>query len=138
MDLQAEIAVLRAELEALRQQFADAQSAAGDGFGPDFGLPITPSGGGDVQGAFAVVDGKITNRHYMVARTVYSMSGTDPDAEDGTWYLVVQHASPGSATLTTSPSGITGDTLTVIPLYAIYNGEIRDDYRGMPFVMIRE
>ena len=95
-------------------------------------------GGGDGGGAFAVVDGKITNRHYMVARTVHTMSGDDPDADDGTWYLVVPHASPGSATLTTSPSGVTGDTQTVIPLYTIYNGEITDDYRGMPLVMIRE
>ena len=95
-------------------------------------------GGGDGGGAFAVVDGKITNRHYMVARTVHTMSGDDPDADDGTWYLVVQHATPETATLTRSPSGLTNDTQTVIPLFTISNGEIADDYRGMPFVMIRE
>ena len=136
MDQQAEMALLRAEIEALRAQIADVRADCGGGFGPDMGLPLTPVGG-DPQGAFAVVDGKITNRHYMVARTVHTVSGNDPDAEDGTWYLVVQHSS-GSATLTTSPSGMTGDTQTLIPLFTISNGKITADYRGMPLVMIRE
>lgn len=137
-----EFAALRAEVEGLKaqmQSLAQAQvDGGGDGFGPDFGLPITPSGGGDSQGAFAVVDGKITNRHYMVARAVHTVSGNDPDAEDGSWYLVVPHANPGSATLTTSPSGMPGDTQTLIPLFTINNGKITADYRGMPLVMIRE
>ena len=137
MDQQAEMALLRAEIEALRAQIADVRADCGGGFGPDMGLPLTPVGG-DSQGAFAVVDGKITNRHYMVARTVHTVSGNDPDAEDGTWFLVVQHSAPSSATLTTSPSGMTGDTQTLIPLFTIVNGKITADYRGMPLVMIRE
>ena len=136
-DTTAEIAALRAEIAQLRMEMLQAQSGdMAGGEGMDNGLPLVPIGG-DVQGAFAVVDGKITNRFYMVARTVHSVSGNDPDAEDGTWYLVVQHSS-GSATLTRNPSGYTDDTQTVIPLFVITNGEITVDYRGMPIVMIRE
>lgn len=137
-DMTAEIAALRSEIAQLRMEMLQAQSGdMAGGEGMDNGLPLVPIGG-DVQGAFAVVDGKITNRHYMVARTVYNVSGNDPDATNGTWYLVVPHVAPSSATLTTSPSGITNDTQTVIPLFTISNGEISDDYRGMPIVMIRE
>ena len=131
MDQQAEMALLRAEIEALRAQIADVRADCGGGFGPDMGLPLTPVGG-DSQGAFAVVDGKITNRYYMAARRWY------PDAEDGMWFLVVQHSAPGSATLTTDTDGMTDDTKTVIPLFNIVNGKVTADYRGMPLVMIRE
>lgn len=142
--LRGEIAALRAEIAQVAQAvtiLADDQAvSASDGGDEDSWQDVVPviGGGGEAQGAFAVVDGKITNRHYMVARTVHNMSGNDPDAEDGTWYLVVPHASPGSATLTRNPSGYTDDTQTVIPLFTIVNGKITADYRGMPLVMIRE
>lgn len=135
--LAGQVAQLRSKVEELEGLLEEARGDTMD----DVFLHMKNGpviGGGDVQGAFAVVDGKITNRHYMVARTVYNMSGSDPDATNGTWYLVVPHAATSSATLTTSPSGITNDTQTVIPLFTIYNGEIIDDYRGMPIVMIRE
>lgn len=132
-----QVARLENRLDAL--EASQGEEAQGDTIDDLFlRMETGGSGGGDGGGAFAVVDGKITNRHYMVARTVYTVSGNDPDATNGTWYLVVPHAAPSSATLTTSPSGITNDTQTVIPLFTISNGEISDDYRGMPIVMIRE
>ena len=135
--LAGQVAQLRSKVEELEGLLEEARGDTMD----DVFLHIKNGpviGGGDSQGAFAVVDGKITNRHYMVARTVHTVSGNDPDAEDGTWYLVVPHANPGSATLTTSPSGMPGDTQTLIPLFTIYNRKITADYRGMPLVMIRE
>jgi len=134
--LAMQLAQLRNKVEALE---ASQDGVEGDSI-DDLFLRMEPGGGGggDGGGAFAVVDGKITNRYYMVARTVHSVSGNDPDAEDGTWFLVVQHSAPSSATLTTSPSGMTGDTQTLIPLFTIVNGKITADYRGMPLVMIRE
>ena len=134
MDPQAEIAMLRAELEALRAQVVDLQSAGGDGFGPDMGLPLTPLGG--EQGAFRWEGDKITHCNFQFGRTVLSL-GVVQASGDGTYWLKVPHDTPAAASVVTTQE--TSDlTKTVVPLFRVDDGEIAEDYRGMPVIPVRE
>ena len=128
--------MLRAELEALRAQVMDAQSAGGDGFGPDMGLPLTPLGG-DSQGAFRFEGDKITHCNFYAAHQVIELADVTIPANqaNGTWYLNVPHNNLSGATVSKT-FGANDDDNTRIPLFEISNGEVTKDYRGMPFVPI--
>ena len=138
MDLQAEIALLRAEVESLKAQCQMAGDAARVGFGPDMGLPIAPVGGGAPQGAFRWEDGKITNCYFMFGREVYSLEDVANATAEGTWSLVIPHATPTQASVVRNTSEYTNLTKTVVPLFRVVNGEVTQDWRGMPVVPVRE
>lgn len=148
-----DIGALKAEIAALSEQLTQLASAVyliagenggevSEGISDDHDMfqdvvPVLGGGGGKSYGAFRIKDGKIVDKFYMVSRGVYSVSG-EYNATAGTWSLVVPHNSFGNAYLTTQ-GGITDDVQTVIPLYTLNDsGEIVQDYRGMPFVMLRE
>ena len=94
-------------------------------------------GGGDDAGAFRFEGDKITHCNFYAAHAVHHLADVtvgEGDA-DGTWYLNVPHASPGSATVSKS-AGDNDDDHTAIKLFTIRDGVVVDDCRGMPFVPI--
>ena len=134
---EAEIATLRAEVESLKtlvQQLV--AGGGGDGFGPDFGLPITPFGG-DGGGAFRLEGDKITHCNFYAAHQVWTLEDVEIEegGADGTWYLNVDHNDLQAATVSTT-AGANDDDHTAIPLFTVSGGAITKDYRGMPFVPI--
>lgn len=138
MEVEAEIASLRAELESLKRQFTVAEGAAKGGFGPDMGQPIVPIGGGADYGAFRWEEGKITNCRFMFGRAVYVIADVQDATADGTWSLLIPHATPGQASVLLNASQVTGLTQTVVPLFTVSDGEVTADWRGMPVVPVRE
>ena len=137
MEVEAELAALRADVESLKSQLVVAGDQARDGFGPDVGLPITPIGGGGAYGAFRWEGGKITHCNFYAAHAVVELQDVDVEEgqEDGTWYLNVPHANPQSATVSKT-AGENDDDHTAVKLFTIENGEVKKDYRGMPFIPI--
>lgn len=137
MGLQAEIALLRAEMESLRAAVMSAGEKGRQGFGPDIGAPIVPVGGGDPQGTFRWEGDKITHCNFYAAHRVFPMPNVTVAAgqSDGTWYLNVPHGNPVAATVSKT-QGPNDDDNTCIPLFMVQDGEIVADYRGMPFVPI--
>ena len=134
MDLEAEIAALRAEVETLKAGLSEARSSDPGGFGPDMGLPLTPLGG--EQGAFRWEGDKITHCNFQFGREVHSI-GYVQASGDGTYWLKVPHDTPARASVVTTQE--TSDlTKTVIPLFRVEDGEIAEDYRGMPVIPVRE
>lgn len=138
MEMEAEIAALRAELESLKSQVIVAEGEAKGGFGPVMGPPIVPIGGGADYGAFRWEDGKITNCRFMFGREVISLDDVQDATADGTWYLVIPHATPAQASVVRNTNESTGLTQTVIPLMTVSDGEVTADWRGMPVVPVRE
>lgn len=138
MEVEAEIAALRAEVESLKSQLVVASDQARDGFGPDVGLPITPIGGGGAYGAFRWEDGKITNCRFMFGRSVIHLDDVQDATADGRWSLLIPHAAPQNASVLLNASQSTDLTQTVVPLFQVSNGEIVADWRGMPVVPVRE
>ena len=140
MDPQADIAMLRAEVEGLKalvQSLSEAGGAAGKGFGPDVGLPITPIGGAD-YGAFRWDGEKIANCKFSFGRQVYGLQDVENATADGTWSLVIPHATPAQATVLLNTDQVTGLTQTVVPLFRVSAGAVVEDWRGMPTVPVRE
>lgn len=138
MEVEAEIATLRAELESLKSQVIVAEGEAKGGFGPVMGPPIVPIGGGADYGAFRWEDGKITNCRFMFGRAVYGIADVQDATADGTWSLLIPHGAPAQASVLLNASQTTGLTQTVVPLFQVSNGEIVADWRGMPVVPVRE
>ena len=139
MEADGEIAALRAEVESLKtlvQELAAAGAGGGEGFGPDFGLPITPLGG-DSQGAFRWEGDKITHCNFYAAHRIVELQDVPigQGGADGTWYLNVNHNNLDNATVEKT-AGQNDDNHTSIKLFTIANGAIKKDYRGMPFVPI--
>lgn len=138
MEADGEIAALRAEVESLKtlvQELAAAGAGGGEGFGPDFGLPITPLGG-DSQGAFRWEGDKITHCNFQFGRAFHHLSDVQASG-DGTYYLKVPHDYPSHASIITT-NEFSDLTKTVIKLFQVSGGEIIDDYRGMPVIPVRE
>lgn len=133
--------MLRAEVEGLKalvQSLSEAGGAAGNGFGPDMGLPITPLGG-ETQGAFRWEGDKITQCHFYAAHGIHTLADVTVGAgeSDGTWYLNVSHPASGPITGNVSKTaGANDDDNTRIALFEIENGQVKKDYRGMPFIPI--
>ena len=132
-----EFAALRAEVEGLKAQMTQLTQVdgGGDGFGPDFGLPITPFGG-DGGGAFRLEGDNITHCNFQFGRQIIHLSDVQLSG-DGIYYLKVPHNSPMSASIVTQQES-SDLTKTVIPLFQLSNGEIIYDYRGMPVIPVRE
>ena len=142
MEADGEIAALRAEVESLKtlvQELAAAGAGGGEGFGPDFGLPITPLGG-DSQGAFRWEGDKITHCYFQFGRQIYAVgNGTVQASGDAEYYLLIPHDYPSNATIVTTTQGTGSDlTRTRLPHFQVSTGEIIKDYRGMPVVPARE
>lgn len=136
-DTTAEIAALRAEIAQLRMEMLQAQSGdMAGGEGVDNGLPLVPIGG-DGGGAFRFEGDKITHCNFYAAHQIWELADVSigQGQADGTWYLNVDHAAPGSATVSKT-AGANDDDHTSIKLFTISNGEVTKDYRGMPFVPI--
>lgn len=137
MGLEAEVAMLRAEVGQLRALVSEIASAKGNagGFGPDMGIPIVPVG--SEQGAFRFEGGKITHCNFNAAHAVVELADVTvgQGQADGTWYLNVPHANPQSATVE-KQAGQNDDDHTAVKLFTIENGEVKKDYRGMPFIPI--
>lgn len=138
-ETEGEIAALRAKIEALEAQLA--WTAAGEeklagGEGADVGLPLTPLGGAD-YGAFRFEGGKITHCNFYAAHAVVELADVTvgQGQADGTWYLNVPHANPQSATVE-KQAGQNDDDHTAVKIFTIENGEVKKDYRGMPFIPI--
>lgn len=138
-ETEGEIAALRAKIEALEAQLA--WTAAGEeklagGEGADVGLPLTPLGGAD-YGAFRFEGDKITNcNFYAMHRIIQLNDVTIQEGEaDGTWYLNVMHSNLGAAKVE-KEEGDNDDDNTSIKLFEIENGQVKKDYRGMPFIPI--
>lgn len=138
-DAEAAIAELRGEITALRtEMYAGAKELAG-GDGVDVGLPLTPLGGGETQGAFRWEGGKITQCHFYAAHGIHALADVQvgEGEANGTWYLNVSHPAGGSITGSVSKTeGQNNDDNTCIKLFEIENGEVKKDYRGMPFIPI--
>lgn len=136
-ETQAAIGALKSEITSLRAEIAAA--GAGEmagGEGADVGLPITPLGGAD-YGAFRWEDGKITHCNFYAAHAVVELADVTvgQGQADGTWYLNVPHANPQRATVE-KQAGQNDDDHTAVKLFTIENGEVKKDYRGMPFIPI--
>ena len=134
-----QIAAMRAEIASLRAEFA--QAAAGGekragGEGADVGLPLIPIGGAD-YGAFRFEGDKITNcNFYAMHRIIQLNDVTIEEGEaDGTWYLNVMHSNLGAAKVE-KEEGDNDDDNSSIKLFEIENGQVKKDYRGMPFIPI--
>lgn len=141
MDLEGEIARLRAEVESLKAKVDEAGSVDGGnvgGFGPDMGLPIVPIGGGGEYGTFRYEEGKITNCTYFFGRNVYTVSDVE-NVTPGLWSLVVRHTNPSGGTVECNTAERTSLTQTVVPLFWLSEeGEVTIDYRGAPVITVRE
>ena len=136
-ETQAAIGTLRSEIASLRAEIAAA--GAGEmagGEGADVGLPITPLGGAD-YGAFRWEGGKITHCNFYAAHAVVELADVTvgQGQADGTWYLNVPHANPHRATVE-KQAGQNDEDHTAVKLFTIENGEVKKDYRGMPFIPI--
>lgn len=130
--LRAEVANLKALVESLRE----AEGATG--FGPDLGLPLTPLGG-ETQGAFRWEGDKITQCHFYAAHGIHTLEDVTigEGQANGTWYLNVSHPASGGITGSVSKTeGQNNDDNTCIKLFKVENGEVTEDYRGMPFIPI--
>ena len=145
--LAVQVAQLRNEIDELRSQIEESSGDSMD----DLFLRIgdtAPGGDGSAAsyGTFRVemtdevdeVSGntkyKITNCRFYAKHSVVSLSDVIGSA-DGTWYLNVPHSNPSNASLSTS-SGNNDDNNTSIPLFTIADGEVAQDWRGMPFIPI--
>ena len=136
-ETQAAIGALKSEIASLRAEIAAA--GAGEmagGEGADVGLPINPLGGAD-YGAFRWEDGKITHCNFYAAHAVVELADVTvgQGQADGTWYLNVPHEAPHRATVSKT-AGENDDDHTAVKLFTIENGEVKKDYRGMPFIPI--
>lgn len=142
MDVEAEIAALRAEVAQLRAEFLQGQTATtddglGGGEGCDVGLPLVPIGGGGEGGAFRWEDGKFRDCRCIVGRSVYGIEDVTA-TQDGEYNLVVEHQ-PVRLRIVKSPdAGETDSSKTVLPLVTIKDGVVEHDYRGMPTVQLYE
>ena len=139
MDAETEAAIgaLRSEISMLRAEIAAGTGEMAGGEGADVGLPITPIG--SEQGAFRFYGDKITQCHFYAAHGIITLADVQvADGEaDGIWYLNVNH--PASGTITGSVSKTEGDNddnHTCIKLFEIEDGQVKKDYRGMPFIPI--
>lgn len=137
MDPEAEIAVLReevAQLKAFVTEIASKQGGDG-GFGTDMGLPMVPVG--SEQGTFRWEGDKITHCNFYAAHRVVELADVtiQQGQADGTWYLNVPHGNLSSAAVSKT-EGQNNDDNTSVKLFTIENGEIKKDYRGMPFIPI--
>lgn len=137
-ETEAAIASLRNEIQSLRaEMWAGAKEMAG-GDGADVGIPLTPIGGSD-YGAFRFEGNKITNCHFYAAHGIVELQDVQvgEGQANGTWYLNVSHPAGGGITGSVSKTaGQNNDDNTCIKLFEIENGEIKKDYRGMPFIPI--
>ena len=135
----AELAALRSEIASLRMELAEAGREMAGGEGADVGLPLVPIGGdgGETQGAFRFEGDRITHCNFYAAHRAVSLSDVEIEEgeADGTWYLNVPHANPGSATVSKT-AGQNNDDYTAYKLFKIEDGEVEEDYRGMPFIPI--
>jgi len=133
--LAVQVAQLRNELAELRSLV---EESGGDSM-DDLFLRIKEgsASGGDVQGAFRFEGDKITHCNFYAAHQIWELADVSiaQGQADGTWYLNVDHAAPGSATVSKT-AGANDDDHTSIRLFTISDGEVTKDYRGMPFVPI--
>ena len=116
----------------------ESDEETGGSSGSDFyGGTETLWGTSSQYGAFQC-DGKwIRNCHVMVGRRVISCADVKIE-KSGTYYAKVTHTdSSESLEVTTDGSGNT-DEVTYIPLFVTTNGEVTNDYRGMPCIPLRE
>ena len=137
-ETRAELAALRSAIASLRMEVAEAGREMAGGEGADVGLPLVPiGGGGETQGAFRFEGDKITHCNFYAAHREWSLADVSIAEEeaDGTWYLNVPHANPGSATVSKT-AGQNNDDYTAVKLFTVENGEVKKDYRGMPFIPI--
>lgn len=132
------IAALKGEITQLRAEMASQAENRAGGDGADVGLPITPIG--SEQGAFRFEGTKITQCRFMFGRQVYSLDDVSvaEGEADGTWSLLIPHATPAQASVVRNTNEATGLTQTVVPLFTVTNGEVAADWRGMPVVPVRE
>ncbi len=135
-ETRAELAALRSEIASLRMELAEAGREMAGGEGADVGLPLVPIGG-EAQGAFRFEGDRITHCNFYAAHRAVSLSDVEIEKgeADGTWYLNVPHANPGNATVSKT-AGQNNDDYTAYKLFKIKDGEVEEDYRGMPFIPI--
>lgn len=137
-ETRAELAALRSEIDALRMEMAEAGREMAGGEGAEVGLPLVPiGGGGETQGAFRFEGDRITHCNFYAEHRAVSLSDVEIEEgdADGTWYLNVPHANPGGATVSKT-AGQNNDDYTAYKLFKIKDGEVEEDYRGMPFIPI--
>lgn len=130
-------------IETERAAEASSGGAGGDGgmgTSPvDASVPLLDTTGGDggSYGAFRIEGGKITHRYFQFGRTVREASFTGTIANNTTYRLKVTHSNETGEVVTTNESSSL--TQTVIPLFRTdANGNIDQDYRGMPVIPVRE
>lgn len=134
--LAVEIARLRNRIDELERR---AEESEKDGMDDLFLLMKRGGigGGGETQGAFRFEGDRITHCNFYAAHRAVSLSDVEIEEgeADGTWYLNVPHANPGSATVSKT-AGQNNDDYTAYKLFKIEDGEVEEDYRGMPFIPI--
>ena len=148
-ELEQNVRTIEARITELESQSSDDANMGGDdGFVRPEDVLRDGSDGGSAApyGTFRVemtdevdeVSGntkyKITNCRFYAKHSVVSLSDVIGSA-DGTWYLNVPHSNPSNASLSMS-SGNNDDNNTSIPLFTIADGEVTQDWRGMPFIPI--
>ena len=135
--LAGEVAYLRAEIQSLRSEIAALSGAgAGGGDGADVGLPLVGPGGSD-YGTFRLEGDKITHCNFYAQHNEWKLDDVEAGNGnmDGTWYLNVPHDNPSQASVSRD-AGPNDDDNTRIRLFTVKDGDITEDYRGMPFVPI--
>lgn len=137
-EVEAAIGTLRSEIVSLRAEMAAGAREMAGGEGADVGLPITPLGGAD-YGAFRWEGDKITQCNFYAAHGIHTLADVQvgEGQANGTWYLNVSHPASGGITGSVSKTeGQNNDEKTCIKLFEIENGQVKKDYRGMPFIPI--
>ena len=83
--------------------------------------------------------GTVSFCNYQFGRAVYSLGSASIQYGDQarSVFLVIQHSNPSAATVQTSAAGGSSETQSVVPLFDIgVDGDITNDYRGMPVVPV--
>lgn len=101
------------------------------------------------EGDGAETEFYVTNCRFMFGRRVVVIEDdfllpTTSDGDggemiaDGRYYLVIPHEDPDDAYIADDPGDGNNDMTTVIPLFEYEDGEIVDDYRGLPTIPVYE
>ena len=142
MEIEGKIAMLEmriAELEANQRAKEERQAVKEEltrGIEDSTYRPLEGASGRAFEYGVEGTDCKFINCRFMFGRRVYTIGDQTANA-DGTYYLVIPHNDPESASVVASNPG-TDDMATCIPLIEVQDGRITADYRGMPCVEVYE
>lgn len=137
----AALEVRVAQFEQMLQQSVGAGDAGEGGSQDAATRPLDGQPGRAFEYGVVGTDCKFVNCKFQFGRVVHAIEDQTAN-DDGTYYLVIPHANPGSAVVIMledeEESEESDYTVTKIPLITVQDGRITQDYRGMPVVPVYE